>query len=64
MELEIWSDIACPWCYIGKRRLEAALGQFDHADELPSGGGALSSTPKRQPSARATSRACWPASTG
>jgi predicted DsbA family dithiol-disulfide isomerase len=34
VELEIWSDIACPWCYIGKRRLEAALAQFDHADQL------------------------------
>ena len=34
MELEIWSDIVCPWCYIGKRRLEAALGQFEHAGEL------------------------------
>ncbi len=34
MELEIWSDIACPWCYIGKRRLEAALGHFEHADAL------------------------------
>lgn len=34
MNLEIWSDIACPWCYIGKRRLERALEQFDHADEL------------------------------
>ncbi len=34
MELEIWSDIACPWCYIGKRRLEAALDGFEHADQL------------------------------
>ena len=34
MELEIWSDIACPWCYIGKRRLETALGAFEHDDEL------------------------------
>jgi predicted DsbA family dithiol-disulfide isomerase len=34
MELEIWSDIACPWCYIGKRRLEAALENFEHADEV------------------------------
>ncbi len=34
MELEVWSDIACPWCYIGKRRLEAALEQFEHADEV------------------------------
>jgi len=34
MEVEIWSDIACPWCYIGKRRLEAAMAQFEHADEV------------------------------
>jgi predicted DsbA family dithiol-disulfide isomerase len=34
MELEIWSDIACPWCYIGKRRLEAALENFEHADDM------------------------------
>ena len=29
MNVEIWSDIACPWCYVGKRRFEAALEQFD-----------------------------------
>jgi predicted DsbA family dithiol-disulfide isomerase len=34
MDLEIWSDIACPWCYIGKRRLESGLAQFEHADEV------------------------------
>lgn len=34
IELEVWSDIACPWCYIGKRRLEAALAQFEHADDV------------------------------
>jgi predicted DsbA family dithiol-disulfide isomerase len=34
VQLEIWSDIACPWCYIGKRRLEAALSAFDHADTV------------------------------
>jgi predicted DsbA family dithiol-disulfide isomerase len=33
MEIEIWSDIACPWCYVGKRRFEAALAQFEHANE-------------------------------
>jgi predicted DsbA family dithiol-disulfide isomerase len=32
MRVEIWSDIACPWCYIGKRRFEAALARFDHRD--------------------------------
>jgi predicted DsbA family dithiol-disulfide isomerase len=34
MEVEIWSDIACPWCYIGKRRFEAALSRFEHRDEV------------------------------
>jgi predicted DsbA family dithiol-disulfide isomerase len=34
MLVEIWSDIACPWCYIGKRRFEQALGEFEHADDV------------------------------
>ena len=34
MNVEIWSDIACPWCYIGKRRFEAALERFEHRDEV------------------------------
>lgn len=34
MRLEVWSDIACSWCYVGKRRLEAALAQFEHAGEV------------------------------
>ena len=34
MEVEIWSDINCPWCYIGKRRFEAALADFEHADDV------------------------------
>ncbi|HET9422295.1 MAG TPA: DsbA family oxidoreductase [Nocardioides sp.] len=34
MRIEIWSDVVCPWCYIGKRRLEAALAEFPHADEV------------------------------
>lgn len=33
MHVEIWSDIACPWCYVGKRRFEEALSQFEHAEE-------------------------------
>lgn len=32
--LEIWSDIVCPFCYIGKRHLEAALTQFDRRDQV------------------------------
>jgi len=34
MLIEIWSDVVCPWCYIGKRNLEAALAEFDHAEEV------------------------------
>jgi predicted DsbA family dithiol-disulfide isomerase len=34
MRVEIWSDVVCPWCYIGKRRFEKALARFDHADEV------------------------------
>ena len=34
MHVEIWSDIACPWCYIGKRRFETALAAFEHRDEV------------------------------
>jgi predicted DsbA family dithiol-disulfide isomerase len=30
LRIDIWSDIACPWCYIGKRRLETALARFPH----------------------------------
>jgi predicted DsbA family dithiol-disulfide isomerase len=34
MNVEIWSDVVCPWCYIGKRRFESALAQFPHRDEV------------------------------
>lgn len=34
MKVEIWSDVVCPWCYIGKRRFEAALAAFPHRDDV------------------------------
>lgn len=34
MRVEIWSDIVCPWCYVGKRQFERALAEFEHADEI------------------------------
>ena len=34
MQVEVWSDVVCPWCYIGKRRLEAALERFPHRDQV------------------------------
>jgi predicted DsbA family dithiol-disulfide isomerase len=32
--VEIWSDVVCPWCYIGKRRFETALRRFEHRDAV------------------------------
>lgn len=34
MKIEIWSDFVCPFCYIGKRRLESAIKDFPHRDEI------------------------------
>lgn len=34
MKIEVWSDFVCPFCYIGKRRLESALNQFEYKDEV------------------------------
>ncbi|KES04506.1 protein-disulfide isomerase [Streptomyces toyocaensis] len=34
MRVEIWSDIACPWCYVGKARFEKALASFPHREQV------------------------------
>lgn len=34
LRIDIWSDIACPWCYVGKRRLEAALARFPERESV------------------------------
>jgi predicted DsbA family dithiol-disulfide isomerase len=34
VKVEIWSDVACPWCYIGKRRFDVARSRFEHGDAL------------------------------
>ena len=34
MKIEIWSDVVCPWCFVGKRRLETALAGFEHAEDV------------------------------
>jgi predicted DsbA family dithiol-disulfide isomerase len=34
LSIEVWSDVVCPWCYLGKRRIEKALEQFDHRDDV------------------------------
>ncbi|AZK45426.1 DsbA family oxidoreductase [Paenibacillus lentus] len=37
MKIDIWSDFACPFCYIGKRKFEAALEKFPHRDQVEVG---------------------------
>lgn len=34
MRIDIWSDLVCPWCYVGKRRFERALERFPHSDGI------------------------------
>ena len=34
MKIEVWADVVCPWCYIGKRRLQSALAERGIADEV------------------------------
>ena len=34
MRIDIWTDVVCPWCYVGKRRFEKALATFEHRDEV------------------------------
>ncbi|MFE4828527.1 DsbA family oxidoreductase [Streptomyces sp. NPDC056672] len=34
LRIEVWSDIVCPWCYLGKRRLDKALDRFGHAEDV------------------------------
>ncbi len=34
MQVEIWSDVVCPWCYLGKRQFEQALAGFAHRGEV------------------------------
>jgi len=34
VKIDVWSDVVCPWCYLGKRRLEGAVARFAQRDEL------------------------------
>ena len=34
MRVDIWSDVICPWCYVGKARFEKAVDNFAHRDEV------------------------------
>ena len=32
--MDIWSDVVCPWCYVGKARFEKALSGFEHKEQV------------------------------
>jgi predicted DsbA family dithiol-disulfide isomerase len=34
VQVDVWSDVVCPWCYLGRRRLELAIGRFEHGDAV------------------------------
>lgn len=34
MHIDVWTDVACPWCYLGIRHLRSALSEFPHADDV------------------------------
>jgi predicted DsbA family dithiol-disulfide isomerase len=34
VKVEIWSDIVCPWCFVGKRQFERAVAEFEHGDQV------------------------------
>ncbi|MGH2899868.1 MAG: DsbA family protein, partial [Solirubrobacteraceae bacterium] len=34
VRVDIWADVACPWCYIGKRQLDRALARFAHRERV------------------------------
>ena len=50
MQVEIWSDIVCPWCYIGKRRFETALRAFEGRDDVSVRFRSFELAPERPPS--------------
>jgi predicted DsbA family dithiol-disulfide isomerase len=54
MKLEIWSDVVCPWCYIGKRRLETALARFEGAADIEMTWRSFQLNPEQPRGARAT----------
>ncbi len=49
MRIEVWADLVCPWCYLGKRRLERALAGFAHRAEVEVVHRAFELDPERPP---------------
>ena len=64
MKVDIWSDVVCPWCYVGKRRFEEAAAAFAHGDELEIEWHSFELDPSAPTATRERPRSAWPASTG
>ena len=54
LRVDIWSDVVCPWCYIGKRRFEAALARFEHRDRVEVVWRSFELDPNARPSSEVT----------
>jgi predicted DsbA family dithiol-disulfide isomerase len=54
VKVEIWSDVVCPWCYIGKRRFETALRAFDGRDDVELAWRSFQLNPEQPRGARTT----------
>ena len=63
MEVEVWSDVVCPWCFIGKRRLERALAEFPQEDQVRVRHRAFQLDPGAQTAGRPTVDVCSQRST-
>ena len=62
IKVDIWSDIACPWCYLGQARLDRVVESGNH-DELISLGGSYASLWRLQTGERALTTVAIPVTT-
>ena len=63
MRVEIWSDVVCPWCYLGKRRFEHGLDAFEHSGDVEVVYRSFELDPDAPRKRRPRRFRCWPAST-
>ncbi len=56
MQIEMWSDLVCPWCFIGKRQLEIALEAFPHRDQVTINHRAYQLNPDAEPTTSPTTQ--------
>ena len=64
MEIQVWSDFACPWCALGFYRLDAALARFDHGDAVEVVHRSYELDPHARPAGTLRRSRRWRASTG